>query len=96
LLDFFFYREQRDHDNIIAGDFVEDWGTRRRLECKYLHAKFAMLNKALAHLALKRIRYGPTDKKWDVAAVRSEIGRLIDEFKAKLAGPRKPWFDEPA
>ncbi len=49
LYDFFQYK-RRDNDNVLAGDFVDNWKTPCPSECKYLLAQKGRLNKALAHL----------------------------------------------
>jgi hypothetical protein len=93
LLDFFYYQNTREKDDLRAGDFLDHWGTRSRSECQYLHVSYQRLNKSLAHLTLKRIEYATTGKEWDIHAIYAEIKKVAEEFTAYLPPERKSWFE---
>jgi len=94
LLDFFY--GNRCKDDIIAQDFVPNWNNLRPPLGPYLadDSQHERLNKALAHLTLKRIDYDAGQKSWDVTAISSEIGRVISSFIANLPADRRAWFSD--
>jgi hypothetical protein len=95
LRDFFFYKGKYK-DNVLAGDFVDDWGTRDRSECDYLGSEEVKdrMDKALAHLAKKRVEYKANGEKWDIAKINLEIQATVSEFRKRLTPERQLWFEK--
>ena len=91
LLDFFRHTT-REQDNLMASDFVSSWSPPQTSGFPYLAGRQRQLNKALAHLAAKRVDFTGVDKKWDVKVIQSEIGKMIQDFKTGLSANQKPWF----
>jgi hypothetical protein len=97
LLDFF-DKTDRCKDDVLASDFVPNWADLRPAPGPYFadEDRKERLNKALAHLTLKRLDYDHHDKKWNIPAIRREIGIAIDAFIDNLPPDRRPWFDQNA
>jgi hypothetical protein len=53
------------------------------------------LNKALAHISLKRAEYDEIEKKWDIVAIHAELTPVIKLFLTKLPDDQRAWFAEP-
>lgn len=87
----FFYRS-RSFDDVIASDFVPDWESQRPQIDEYLAARKERLNKAVAHLSLRRIEYDSNEKKWDVDAIERAIGNAMHVFLENLSEEKKTWF----
>ena len=50
------------------------------------------LDKALAHLTLKRLEYDEDQKQWNIDAVRAAIEVPMKQFLKLLPEKRSPWF----
>jgi hypothetical protein len=95
----FFYKPRnpnnpRTADDIIASDFVPEWETLRPSKGEYLgHSdRKDRLDKALAHLTLRRVKNDSNEKQWNVDAIHVAIGNAIKVFLQNLPDERKPWF----
>lgn len=99
LHDFFFKsrnsNDPKKNDDSVASDFVPDWSSVRPQKGEYLGNKdrFERLNKALAHLTIRRVEYDQLQKAWNVDAIKDEVGNLIEAFQLNLPPERKAWFD---
>ena len=87
-------KNPRTADDIIAGDFVPDWQGLRPPKGEYLgnSDRKDRLDKALAHLTLRRVEYDSNEKRWNVDAIEDVIGDAIKVFLRNVPDERKPWF----
>ena len=90
----FFYK-QRHLDDIVASDFVTEWETWRPQKDEYLGNpdRKDRLDKALAHLTLRRVEYDSNEKKWNVDAIQEAVENPMNTFLENLPPEIKPWFD---
>jgi hypothetical protein len=90
----FFYKDQ-SRDDIVAEQFVANWGSLRPVQDAYLgdEDRKKRLDKAVAHLTLKRLEYDRDQKKWNIDAVRVAIDGPMKRFLELLPVDRRPWFD---
>jgi hypothetical protein len=89
----FFYKK-RTRDDVIASDFVPDWERVRPPLDPYLSDpdRRTRLDKALAHLSLKRVEYEVREKKWNVDAICAAIEAPMKRFLASLSPEVGAWF----
>ncbi|MGE3316439.1 MAG: hypothetical protein AB7O26_15090 [Planctomycetaceae bacterium] len=85
----FFCVPAKYQDDLIASDWVRQWSP---LPTPYLDSNRTRLNKALAHLSLKRAEYEIQGKQWNITDIQSEIYPLIAKFKNELPPPKNTWF----
>ncbi len=92
LHDFFYKVPSRD--DVVASHFVARWDKQRPPQDAYLgnEDRRIRLDKALAHLTLKRLKYDTGEKRWNVDAIRDAIGEPMKTFMEMLPKYRMPWF----
>ena len=92
LLSFFCDKCRRYPDGILATDFIPEWEVESPGEYLGDKERKSRLNKAVAHLSLKRVDYESHEKKWNLTEINSEVGGLIRKFLESLPADREPWF----
>lgn len=85
-------QDRRNRDDVLAQDFIPDWGKRGPKIGSYLFDNKKRLDKSLAHLSTQRVEYKTNEKRWDIASVRNELLPVIEKFKADLPADRRQWF----
>jgi len=98
----FFYKPRnpnnpRTADDVIASDFVTFWESLRPSKGDYIGNadRKERLDKALAHLTLRRVEYDSNEKQWNVDAIEAAIGNAIKIFLHNLPDDKRPWFTMP-
>lgn len=94
----FFYHENREKDDILAKDFLNDtsWGLFKQKRTAKENFKDVIIkcHKQLAHLTMARVtQYSlPQNKGWDSRGISSMMEITIQAFWEVLEENKKEWF----
>ncbi len=89
----FFCSEGRK-DDIVAADFIPGWIRPTSSDWPYTEGCKTRLNKALAHLTMRRVTEYQTAEPWDIAKMKSELDNVIRRFHVELPVEMQPWFQD--
>ena len=86
LVDFFYPTQNVKDDDVIAADYVVDWGSACPVLSAVLEEARKRAHKEMAHLTTSRISCCIPKKAWDFAALSVEMQPVVAAFTAGTKG----------
>jgi hypothetical protein len=88
----FLYANTPRLDDVVAEDFIPDWGSKRPTEPATLSQVHFRVGKELAHLTYQRLSVTAEAKMWNFVEVAKEMSNVLDVFvrlvPSNVLGPK--------
>jgi hypothetical protein len=84
----FFYSDKPREDDVVAEDYVTDWGSKRPVESPSLHTVHTRVGKEVAHLTYARLWVAQEAKRWRFLELAKELGGVVNAFLELVSDKR--------
>ena len=76
----FFYSDNPQKDDVIAGHFIENWKTLAPKKTEVLKVAKTRADKEVAHLTFSRLKVTPEKKGWNFVEISNDLQVVINKF----------------